>query len=66
MKRRAVAFLKEHAGIPYCDECIRIALSVPRTRLNEKGMAENAEEHGFRRDWDVCVSCGHRRITTKA
>jgi hypothetical protein len=66
-RKRAVAvFLKNNAGVPYCDECLRTALQISRTRLNEKGMAENADRLGLVRDWNVCKACGERRVTTKA
>jgi hypothetical protein len=66
-RKRAVAvFLKKNAGVPYCDECVRRALRISRTLLNEKGMAENADRLGLVRDWDICRSCGGRRVTTKA
>jgi hypothetical protein len=66
LKRAVAVFLKNNAGVPYCDECVRSALRISRTVLNEKGMAENADRLGLVRDWDICRSCGGRRVTTKA
>jgi hypothetical protein len=65
-KRAVAVFLKKNTGVPYCDECVRTALRVSRALLNEKGMSENADRLGLVRDWDICRSCGERRVTTKA
>ena len=59
-------FLKGRPGLAFCDDCLRKMLSIHRSNLPEKGMADNAVALGFERKQDTCIVCGQNRITTKA
>ena len=59
------AFLIEHAGIGYCDDCLRKLLHISRVRMNERDMTRIAAELGFNRQSGRCSVCGVARVVNK-
>jgi hypothetical protein len=59
------AFLNEHVGIGYCDDCLRKLVSISRVRMNERQVTRIAGDLGLNRQPGKCSICGVARIVTK-
>ena len=59
------AFLLEHAGVPYCDDCLRTRLHISRVHMNECQMTRIAADLKLNRQPGKCSVCGVARFVTK-
>ncbi len=60
-----LAFLKEHVGIAYCDDCLRSILHIARIRMNERHVTKIVAEFGLNRQSGTCSACRVERMVTK-
>ena len=60
-----LAFLKEHVGIGYCDDCLRSILHIARVRMNERQVTKIVADFGLIRQSGRCSVCRVARMVTK-
>ena len=60
-----LAFLKEHVGIGYCDDCLRNILHIARVRMNERHITRIVADLGLNRQSGRCSVCHVARMVTK-
>jgi hypothetical protein len=64
-RETSAKFLAENPGRPYCDHCLREALSMTRSKLTEKDATLLSAERDFVREVALCSVCRTERRTTR-